>query len=130
MKNVFKEIFIMVLLCIAIALVLAVVFYEYNPMNKDIPTPIAYQMPENLDEVKEELETPLSNENEQVIRTYELTEDDLEAYEGLNYDAGKVNPFEKYTEETPSDDADSNTVGTDKTDTDSTGTFFENGSTK
>lgn len=130
MKNIFKEIFIMLLLCIAIILVLAVVFYEYNPMNKDIPNPIAYKMPEGLDDVKNELETPLSNENEQVIRTYELTEDDLEGYEELNYDAGKVNPFEKYSEDTTNNVVNSNTVNTDKTNTNSTGTFFENGSTK
>mgnify|MGYP000297734029 CR=1 FL=1 len=130
MKNIFKEIFIMVLLCIAIILVLAVVFYEYNPMNKEIPNPVAYKMPEELNNVENELETPLSNENEQVIRTYELTEDDLEEYEGLNYDAGKVNPFEKYSEDTTNNVVNSNTVNTDKTNTNSTGTFFENGSTK
>lgn len=129
-KNVFKEIFIMILLCIAIALVLAVVFYEYNPINKEIPNPVAYKMPEELNSVESELETPLSNENEQVIQTYELTEEDLEGYKDLNYDAGKVNPFEMYSEDTTNNVVDSNTINSGKTDTNSSGTFFENGSTK
>ena len=135
MKNVIKEIFIMLLLCVAIALVLAVVFYEYNPINKEIPETITYQMPSELSDVKEEIDTPLSNNEEQVIRTYELTEDDLEK---TNYDAGKVNPFAAYSEEadnTVTNGTTNNTTNTsnnttNKTDTNSTGSFFTNQSGK
>ncbi len=94
LKSVIRETCIMLLLCLAIVLVLAVVFYEYNPINKVVPSPLTYAMPETLSDVKEELDTPLKNENEQVIRTYEITDDDLKLYKHTNYDAGKANPFE------------------------------------
>lgn len=99
MKNAIKEIFIMLLLCVAIALALAVVFYEYNPMNKEVPTVTPYQMPEKLSEVQDELNTELKSNDEQIIRTYEITEDDLNKSKKTNvYNAGKVNPFEAYSE--------------------------------
>ena len=105
MKNAIKEIFIMLLLCIAIALILAVVFYDYNPINKEIPKTIEYQMPSELSEVKEEIDTPLtSSEEQQVIRTYEVTQDDLNsAKKTKNYDAGKANPFMAYSDNTTTD---------------------------
>ena len=96
MKNIIKEIFIMLLLLVAIGLILAVIFYDYNPMNKEIPKAITYQMPSELSDIKEELEIPLTTNEEQIIRTYELTETDLDRYKKTNYDAGKVNPFEDY----------------------------------
>ena len=37
LKSVFKEIFIMLLLCVAIVLILGVMFYNYIPTNKTIP---------------------------------------------------------------------------------------------
>lgn len=112
MKNVIKEVFIMLLLCVAIILILAIVFYDYNPTNKEIPKLVTYQMPSELSEIKEEIETPLSNGEEQIIRTYELTEDDLKGYEKTNYDAGKVNPFEAY-----SNNENTNTVNNTTTNT-------------
>lgn len=123
MKNVIKEIFIMLLLCVAIALILAVVFYDYNPINKEIPKPITYQMPSELSDVKEEIDTPLSNNEEQIIKTYELTEDDLKK---TDYDPGKVNPFEVYSEEKNNTTTNSVNNTIDKTDTNSTGSFFKN----
>lgn len=128
MKKIFKEIFIMLLLCVAIALILAVLFYEYNPINKEVPKTITYQMPGELSEIEEELETPLVNSEEEVIRTYELTEKELDGYKETNYDAGKVNPFAVYTENTISNTITNTT--TNKTNTNSTGSFFENSSSK
>ena len=131
MKNVFKEIFIMLLLFLAIGLVLAIIFYDYNPINKEVPKTITYQMPDELSDVKVEINTPLLNEEtEEVIRTYELTKEDLKYYGKTNYNAGKVNPFAKYSEDT---NADGNTITNtviDKTNTNSTGSFFENSSSK
>lgn len=103
MKNVIKEIFIMLLLCIAIALILAVVFYDYNPINKEVPQTITYQFPSELGDVKEDLDTPLTNNEDQVIRTYEVTEDDLNRAKKTNYDAGKANPFMAYSDNTTTD---------------------------
>lgn len=131
-KNIIKEILIMLLLCVAIGLILAVIFYDYNPINKEIPSTITYQMPDELSSVQEELETPLGNEEEKVIRTYELTEKELDGYKKTNYDAGKVNPFEKYSEDANNTIENNNITNTttNKTNTNSTGSFFENSSTK
>lgn len=130
MKNIIKEIFIMLLLCVAIVLVLAVIFYDYNPINKEVPKAITYKMPDELSEIKEELNTPLVNDKEEVIRTYELTEKELNGYKKTNYDAGKVNPFAKYAEDTNTAlNTITNTI-TNTTNTNSTGSFFENSSSK
>ena len=124
MKNVIKEIFIMLLLCIAIALILAVVFYDYNPINKEVPQTITYQFPSELGDVKEDLDTPLTNNEDQVIRTYEVTEDDLNRAKKTNYDAGKANPFIAYSDNTTTDgnttNSTGNTTNNNKTNTNST----------
>ena len=124
MKNVIKEIFIMLLLCIAIALILAVVFYDYNPINKEVPQTITYQFPSELGDVKEDLDTPLTNNEDQVIRTYEVTEDDLNRAKKTNYDAGKANPFMAYSDNTTTDgnttNSTVNTTNNNKTNTNST----------
>ena len=130
MKNIIREIFIMLLLCVAIILVLSIIFYDYNPINKEVPQTITYKMPSELSEIQEELNTPLVNDQEEVIRTYELTKEDMKHYKNTNYDAGKVNPFAKYSENT---NILGNTVTNpdgNKTNTNSTGSFFENSSSK
>ena len=124
-KNVIKEIFIMLLLFAAIILVLAVMFYDYNPINKSIPTPLTYELPSDLSGVKEELEKTLITQEEQVIKIYELTEDELNLQKKINYEPGKANPFEL-----DSADVDTNSINGNKTNTGSTGSFFEDGSTK
>jgi len=132
-KNVLKEIFIMLLLLAAIILVLAVVFYEYNPMNKVVPNAVSYKMPDNLSDVKEELESTLITQEEQIIKTYELTERELKLSIKVNYEPGKANPFEAYTEETTDNTVTGNNTSSSKgntTNTGSTGSFFEDGSKK
>lgn len=143
MKDVIKEIFIMLILCVAIILILAVVFYDYNPINKVVPTTLTYKMPDDLSEVKEEIETTLISSEEKVIKTYEITEDELKLLEKVNYEPGKANPFELYkddTENTENTDKNTNTntnsnnnSTTNKgntTNTNSTGHFFDDGTKK
>lgn len=143
LKNIFKEVFIMLLLCAAIILVLSIVFYEYNPINKVVPSTITYSMPETLSDVKEELNTPLLNNDEQVIRIYTITEDDLKIYKKTNYDAGKANPFtvtntgvtgtengENETTSTGNGSSINNSSKTTVNGSSSTGSFFEDGPTK
>ena len=57
-KSVIKEILIMLLLCVAIVLILGVIFYNYIPTNKAIPNKLAaYTTPENVKtEIEEEVE--------------------------------------------------------------------------
>ena len=147
-KNVIKEVFIMLLLCATLALVLAVVFYDYIPINKVVPEPIAYVMPKELADVKEELGNSFIDESEDLVVSYSIEPEDLIGFKQTKeYEAGKANPFEVYEEETDEDeDGTSGTkltlngkpVGksaetnsnTTKTDTSSTGRIFETGNSK
>lgn len=90
-KNIVKEIIIILLLTLAIILILGVLLYEYVPANKIIPEVVSYNTPEN---VREELASAESIEEQQMIMTYEITASDLKNYQRVNdYKAGKKNPF-------------------------------------
>lgn len=40
MKSIIKEIFIILLLCIAVCLIFGVIFYDYIPTNKVVPSTV------------------------------------------------------------------------------------------
>lgn len=89
--SVLKEISIIVLLCIIIILILGILFYDYIPINKTMPTQQAYVTPE---EVKKEIEESISSETEKIEVTYEVTDSDLDMYkQSGSYTEGKANPF-------------------------------------
>ena len=91
-KTIIKEIIITLLLCIAILLVLSILFYDYNPINKVVPNKIAYSVPENI---KNELEK-VDVENTFAIenKIYTIEGADLNIYKKSNsYNPSKVNPF-------------------------------------
>ena len=97
-KNIIKEIIIMLLLCLAIILILGVILYEYVPSNKILPEEVSYVTPQNI---KEELNSSNSVEEDKVILTYEIDESDLANYQRIkDYKPGKVNPFSTYEEKT------------------------------
>lgn len=92
-KSIIKEIFITILLLIAIFLVLSVVFYNYRPSTKKIPTEVAeYKMPE---EMVTELGNTVDDIKEQnIVTTYTIDSKDLKADKIKDkYETGKVNPF-------------------------------------
>ena len=133
LKSVLKEIFIILLLSVAIVLILGILFYDYIPINKVVPDKQAYTTPEN---VRNELDEQIS-EAEKIEVTYEVTDADLNIYKQTGtYTEGKANPFalESETVNNTNDgtDNDSNIVGnvpnenngTTTTDPNSTGTFF------
>lgn len=131
MKRFLKELMITILLCIALVLIFAVIFYDYIPINKTIPEPINYTMPESLSEVKEELKNAVQNEEEKIIVTYEIDESDLSGYKKQgSYKEGKVDPF-SITDTTNNNVLNtinnSNTANTkeEQENTNSTGSFFE-----
>ncbi len=97
-KRIIKEIGIVVLLLIAVALLLAIVFYDYIPNNKTVPISIQpYTIPEDI---KKELEDSVSDQ-QNIVRTYYIDSSDLDLYESTNdYDKGKANPFADYTTNT------------------------------
>lgn len=89
-KSLIKEIVIMILLCIAIVLILGILFYNYIPSNKVVPTKEAYRTPNN---VKAEIEEQITELNKIEI-SYEITDANLEIYKkSSSYKPGKSNPF-------------------------------------
>ena len=92
-KTIIREITITLLLCLAIVILLGVIFYDYNPISKIVPNKIAYSVPENI---RNELEdqsiqnTTLSVEN----KVYTIEGADLNIYKRSNtYNPSKDNPF-------------------------------------
>ena len=130
-KSIIKEIIIMLLLCVAILLILGVLFYDYIPSNKVVPSKIAYSTPENI---QEEIEEEVMEANKTKI-TYEVTDADLNIYKQSNsYVPGKRDPFsvESTQEENTSNGQTGGTTNNNEeiietntnSDPNSTGTFF------
>lgn len=131
-KSVIKETFIMLLLCIAIGLILGILFYDYIPTNRVIPSKEAYLTPENVKiEINEQI-----TEIEKTEISYEITDSDLNIYKQTSsYKPGKKDPFSLVAETVDnnvagSTNSDDNTgegqiKNNTSSDKNSTGTFFE-----
>ena len=132
LKSVLKEVFIILLLSIAILLILGILFYDYIPMNRVIPEREAYSTP---NEIKDEINETIT-EAEKVEVTYEVTDSDLNIYkQSGRYVEGKANPF-ALEESDPTETTDGNNGNGNNSDTNdnnneetnvdknSTGTFF------
>lgn len=113
-KNIIKEIIILLLMVLAIILVLGILLYDYVPNNKIIPDKVAYTTPEN---VSSELQTDSEVDTSEVLVTYQIDATDLKNYKKTkDYVAGKSNPFESIikndeTEENTTSGTSSNTNG-------------------
>lgn len=128
-KSIIKEAFIMLLLCIAILLILGILFYDYIPTNKVIPEKEAYSTP---NDVKEEINEQIT-EIEKTVISYEITDSDLNIYKkSSDYKPGKPDPF-SLAETTSGSSNSENTTGNsnntnqeknETTNANSTGTFF------
>lgn len=135
-KSVIKEIFIMLLLCIAIVLILGILFYDFIPTNRVIPTKEAYVTP---NDIKEEIDEQIT-EIEKTEISYEVTDADLNLYKkSSSYKPGKKDPFSLTetsgnTNDKNSDDKKNeeqkNDTKSNKVDSNSTGTFFNETSIK
>lgn len=107
-KSILKELIIVLLLCLAIILILAILLYEYVPMSKTLPNQVAYTTPED---VKQELLTASEVDESQIVMTYEVNSDDLNNYKRIkDYNPGKANPFSSY--ETQTSESTTTTNGT------------------
>ena len=129
-KNIIKEIIIMLLLCLAIILILGVILYEYVPSNKILPEEVSYVTPQNI---KEELNSSNSVEEDKVILTYEIDESDLANYQRIkDYKPGKVNPFSTYEEKTEENQSQNgqNTTNNNSGSTNSNNSSSNGGSTQ
>ena len=98
-KSIFKEILIILLVCVAIVLLMAVIFYSYIPTNKVIPAKVtAYQLPQNVEEIINE--TTIDSFDSSSIN-YTIDDSDLTRYEqSQSYNPGKADPFSVASEET------------------------------
>lgn len=98
-KTILKEILIILLVCVAIVLLMAVIFYNYIPTNKVIPAKVtAYQLPQNVEEIINE--TTIDSYNSSSIN-YTIDNADLSKYQATqSYNPGKADPFSAASEET------------------------------
>lgn len=141
MKTFIKELFIILLILVAIFLVLGVFLYDYIPTNKIVPKIEQYQAPNTI---KQELEDYISEEEEQKTQiVYEIDGTDLKNYEKTkDYQKGKVNPFGQDTtgsettgndNKTTNDNSNKNTNSTTNNSTknpNSVGNYLPNTGTK
>lgn len=110
-KSIIKEILIIMLVCIAIVLVMAVIFYNFIPTNKIVPTKVtAYERPENIGA---EISVETDNTFTMQEHDYIVEDSDLNKYKQTqSYNPGKPDPFEEYSEQTePVENNTGNTSG-------------------
>ncbi len=132
-KSLIKEIIIILLLLLAVILALGVLFYDYIPTNKSVPSVLTYK---TADSVQEEIDAKIT-ESETVLVTYEITSEDLKTLEqNKTYNKGKVNPFSTYedkpeeTEEGNNSNEGSINTNVTKGNSSSGNTFYKNTGTK
>lgn len=125
MKSVLKEIIIILLLCCAICLILGVVFYDYIPTNKVIPSKVEPYTTSNT--IKEEINQEITEFQKQTI-VMEITDSDLKIHkQERSYDSGKINPFAKSSSGTTNtENGGGNTTGNTNQNPDSKDYFFNN----
>ena len=125
MKSVLKEIIIILLLCCAICLILGVVFYDYIPTNKVIPSTVEPYTTSNT--IKEEINQEITEFQKQTI-VMEITDSDLKIHkQERSYDSGKINPFAKSSSGTTNtENGGGNTTGNTNQNPDSKDYFFNN----
>lgn len=127
--NFIKEIIISLLVCLLVLVGLSFAFYNFIPTNKVIPEKIEYKASE---EIKKELGTEVNNNSDNIVKTYEITANDLDQYQkNKDYNPGKKNPFAAISQGSSDDvvtgdtSVDNNTSGSNKG-----GSLFESAGTK
>lgn len=131
-KSIIKEVIIILLILLAVVLALGVLFYDYIPNNKTVPSVQGYK---TSDSVSREIAEQVT-EDAPVLVTYRVTEEDLkELQKTKTYKPGKANPFSTYEDPDPVNQVDENgnpivnsakgNVGTS-----SGNTFYKNTGTK
>lgn len=124
MKSILKEILIILLLCCAICLILGVIFYDYIPNNKVVPSTVEAYKTSNT--IKEEISQEIVDYPKQTI-SFEITDSDLTLYkQDKNYDQGKANPFAQSSSSTSGNvqQPTGGNVNNNITNPDSTDNFF------
>lgn len=136
-KSIVKEVIIILLLLLAVILALGVLFYDYIPNNKTVPSVQAYK---TSDSVSREIAEQVT-EDAPILVTYRVTEEDLkQLQQAKTYKPGKANPFSTYEDPDPVNQVDENgnpivngvqgNVGTSSGNTSAGNTFYKNTGTK
>ena len=125
MKSIIKEIFIILLLCIAICLIFGVIFYDYIPTNKVVPSTVEAYKTSNT--IKDEISQEIVDYPKQNI-TLEITESDLTIKkQDKSYDTGKANPFATASQSANENHVDNTVIGNNtNSNPDSTDHYFNN----
>ena len=96
-KSIIKELIIVLLLCLAIILVLGILFYEYIPIAKEVPEDVKYSTSDEIQEQKTEIRGLTADEEYYSGETDSINSDDLNNYRRTqDYVPGKANPFAAY----------------------------------
>ncbi len=113
-------------LCCAICLILGVVFYDYIPTNKVIPSTVEPYTTSNTIKEKE-INQEITEFQKQTI-VMEITDSDLKIHkQERSYDSGKINPFAKSSSGTTNtENGGGNTTGNTNQNPDSKDYFFNN----
>ena len=99
MTKAIKEIIIMLLVCLATMLILAIVLYKYIPGKKQVPKIAEYAKTEQVQDLLED-NVDQKKDEDRIIFTYEVTKGDLAGYQTTkDYVPGKTNPFAEYSGE-------------------------------
>lgn len=136
-KSIIKEVIIILLLLLAVILALGVLFYDYIPNNKTVPSVQGYK---TSDSVSKEIAEQIT-EDEAILVTYRITADDLKQLEiTKDYNKGKANPFSTYEDPKTENKVDENgnpidnpiggDVSTSSGNSSSGNTFYKNTGTK
>ena len=126
--NFIKEVIISLLVCLLVLVGLSFAFYNFIPTNKVVPEKIEYKASE---EIKQELGTEVNNNSENIIKTYEITANDLDQYQkNKDYNPGKKNPFAAVSQGSSDNTADGSTSTDNTLENNKGGSLFESAGTK
>ena len=90
-KELIKNIGIAFLAIVAIILLVIVISYNKISIGRVIPRVETYEL---SDEIKQEIDNANSDENSEIVTTYEIDASDLKQYEKTKeYNKGKKDPF-------------------------------------
>ena len=106
-------------------MIIGVVFYDYIPTNKVIPSTVEPYTTSNT--IKEEINQEITEFQKQTI-VMEITDSDLKIHkQERSYDSGKINPLAKSSSATTNtENGGGNTTGNTNQNPDSKDYFFNN----
>lgn len=97
MNNIWRDLFISLLIVLFIILVIFIVSYNKLSINKIIPQSEDYLLSEKM---QKDIDEDKLEEAEEIVTTYYLDASDLKKYEKTNeYQKGKKNPFALVSED-------------------------------